>query len=71
MTRGWTIEEALEITKKDSITRKSITVDGVTFPTISAAAKHYDIDPKKVYQKIGSGKSIEEALEIDKKKFTL
>ncbi len=66
ITRGWTIEEALDITKKDNPTRKSITVDGVTFPTISAAAKHYKIDPKKVYQKIGSGKSIEQALEIDK-----
>jgi group I intron endonuclease len=65
LSRGWTIEDALELTTKINQTRKTVIVNGQTFETISAAARHYKKDPKKVWGALDRGQSIEKALGLE------
>ncbi len=66
LTRGWTVEDALELTDRINQTKKKVIVNGEVFETIAAAARHYNKDPKKIWAALEKGWTIEKALGLDK-----
>lgn len=65
MDLGWSIEDALGLTGRAPLTRKAVSVNGVHFPSISAAARHYGNDPREVFWKMARGKTLEQALGLE------
>ena len=65
LTRGWTLEDALELTGRIHRTRKKVIVNGEIFETIAAAARRYKKDPKKVWGAMERGWTLERALGLD------
>ena len=65
LERGWSIEDALELTDRANKTRKQVIVAGITFDSIASAARHYGKDPKKVWGLLERGKSIEQSLGLN------
>ena len=65
LERGWSIEDALELTDRASKTRIQVTIDGITYESLAAAARKYGKDPKKVWAILDKGKSIHEALGLN------
>ena len=65
LTRGWTVEDALELTDRINRTKKKVIVNGEIFETITAAARHYKKDPKRVWGAMQRGWTIERALGLD------
>ena len=62
LRRGWTPEEAVKKTPKVvRASRKKITITGVTFSSLGKAAKHYDIDKDRFYQRLKLGWTPKEA----------
>ena len=65
LARGWTVEDAFELTVGVRKTRKQVRVNGQIFETISSAARHYGKEPKKVWAAMEKGWSIERALGLE------
>ena len=63
--RGWSIEDALELTNRVNESKKSVVVNGEFFKTIAAAARRFNKDPKKVWGAMDRGQSIEKALGLE------
>jgi signal recognition particle subunit SEC65 len=62
LAAGWTPEEAIGLVEKEACFRpKEISVNGVTYPSISQAAKAHGLDPELVGGRLRKGKSTEEA----------
>ena len=61
---GWSLEEALEIVKKENGSYKSITVKDKTFKSVTEACKYYNLPRVNVIKRIKRGWSIEEAFEL-------
>lgn len=66
LSNGWTIEDALELTDKAKLKSKDIFIGGRSFPSIASVARHYNKDVKQIYSKLERGKTLEEALGIEK-----
>jgi hypothetical protein len=62
----WSIEQALELSPRTSaFAKQKVTVEGKGFPSRTAAARHYGIDPKLVNERVTKNKwTIEQALEL-------
>lgn len=58
---GWSLEEALEIEKRERYGNKLI-FNGVEYPSLAALAKDYNLDYNKLKQRIRRGYSILEAV---------
>jgi group I intron endonuclease len=65
LARGWAVEDALELTDRINPTKKKVIVNGEVFESIAAAARHYKMDPKKVWGAMEKGWTIERALGIE------
>lgn len=64
LKRGWTPEQAAGLDA--SKVRATIVVDGVEFPSIAAATRHYGIDYKRVFARLNScGWTVDQAFGID------
>ena len=64
---GWSIEEAIGLIERDYNNRKSITIEGKTFKSITEACIYYNVDRIKVNNRMRKGWSIEETFELVKK----
>lgn len=63
--KGWTLEEAFELVKRDGVKGTEITVEGKTFISIAEAARYYNLNVYMVSQRLNIlGWSIEEAFEL-------
>ena len=63
---NWSIEQALELSSRVSaFAKQEVIVEGKEFPSRTAAARHYGIDPKLVNERVTKNKwTIEQALEL-------
>jgi hypothetical protein len=77
LRRGQTIEQALELEKPSTAPQtttpatgaaqpKPVTVQGVDYPSIKAAAQAHNMSPAKVRGRLRRGNTIEQALELEK-----
>lgn len=68
LRNGWTPEQAADLVDWDGAGPKPIEVQGIKFRSIQAAAKHFNLSPQTVGQRIRSGWKLEEAMGLVKKK---
>jgi len=64
---GWTLEQAIEIEPSPkALKNPELIVEGMTFKTRTAVAKHYGIDPKLVHERTTKrGWTIEQAVGLE------
>lgn len=70
MGRGWTFRQALGIDKRkpSKTAPKTIRINGHTFPSLVAAAKHFGLDPQTVHARVAKGWTLKEALNLKPRK---
>lgn len=65
--KGWTIEQALDLVKPPDTVKyqgKSVTVFGVTYPSIAQAAQAHKINSESLRSRIASGMSPDDAMTL-------
>ena len=69
INRGWSIEEAFELVKRDNNrNNKEIIVNGIVFKSLAEACKHYNLNYSTIKNRLHVGWSIEEGFELVQRK---
>lgn len=64
MKKGYSLDDALKKAKKSDRALIEIEVEGVLYPSISSAAKHYGLSPAKVVARLNTGWTIRQAFDL-------